>query len=435
MRHHLLLTFLLLCGLERPCQAQLGPLDRGRARDMLAVLHNDVRKYYYDPGFRGINLDQEFQHADSMLDRAQSIPQLFGVIAKVLLQFQDSHTIFLPPSQTIRVRYGWELRMLGDSCFVTGITPASDAAVQSLRIGDRVITIQGVPPTRQLLNVLDYLLYSLSPVDVIQFRVESPDGQIRDLEVASKVLPDQQLIDLTVSTDVWAIIRGIDDDVEMRRNRFVEVDSATLVWHLPGFDSNDGIDEGIGRARHHANLVLDLRGNRGGGSRVLLRLLGRLLERETVVDTLRLRDKVEVEIVRPDERRFAGKLIVLVDSRSASAAEMLARVVQLEARGTVIGDRSAGAVMMSRLHVHRIGTQIIVPYAASITEGDVIMRDGSRLEGIGVSPDVLVVASGQDLSVGRDPVFGEALRRLGYPVGPGGVTSPFPALALEMENW
>jgi C-terminal processing protease CtpA/Prc len=39
---------------------------------------------------------------------------------------------------------------------------------------------------------------------------------------------------------------------------------------------------------------------------------------------------------------YPDKIIVLIDSNSASAAELFARVMQIEHRGVVMGDRSAG---------------------------------------------------------------------------------------------
>lgn len=415
--------------------AQLGPLDRGRARDMLAVVKEDLRRHYYDSTFRGLDLDRHFKTADSLLGQAQSLSRLFGVIARTVLQLEDSHTLFLPPSQTVRVRYGWELQMLGDSCFVTGIAPGSDAAAQGLLVGDRVMTIQGAIPDRNLLGILDYLLYAISPVDAIQFKVESPNGEVRELRVASRVIHQQRIVDLSSSLDLWAIIRGLDDTRELRRSRFIEPDSLTLVWRLPGFDSEDVIDEGVARSRRFTNLILDLRSNRGGYEPVMLRLLGRLLEREAVIVTLHEREKMEVKSVRPDTRRFAGRLIVLVDSRSASAAEIVARVVQLEGRGIVIGDRSAGKVMRSRIYSHRTGTEFVVPYGISITNADVVFRDGGRLEGTGIMPDVRIVPSGRQIASGSDPILGEALRRLGYPIPPQGVAAPFSPHSIEIEAW
>jgi carboxyl-terminal processing protease len=418
-----------------PLAAQLGALDRGRAQDMLAVVKADLQRHYYDSTYRGLDLDREFRTADSLLKEAPSINRAFAIIARTALRFQDSHTRFLPPSQTVRVRYGWDIQAIGDSSFVVGVAPGSDADALGVKVGDRVVTIQGVVPDRSLLGMLDYLLYSISPTDQVQLTLESPSGEIRSLTIASRVVQEQRIVDLFSSTDLWAIIRGIDDLRELRRNRFVEVDKQTLVWRLPSFDSEDRIDEGISRSSAYNNLILDLRGNRGGAERVMLRLLERLLEHETVIDTLRMRDKIEVKSVRPHQQRFKGALTLLIDSRSASASEIVAGVVQLEKRGIIIGDRSAGAVMRSRIHSHRSGTQTVALYATSVTDADVILRDGTRLEGVGVLPDVRLLPTGSSLAAKRDPAMDEALRRLGYSIPAEGVAISFPPQSVEVESW
>ena len=105
---------------------------------------------------------------------------------------------------------------------------------------------------------------------------------------------------------------------------------------------------------------------------------------------------------------FKGRLFVLVDSDSGSASEVLARVVQLEKRGTVLGDRTAGKVMRSRLYPHQIGLETIVFYGVSVTDADLIMSDGTSLEGRGVSPDEVLLPAAEDLRSQKDSVLSRA---------------------------
>jgi carboxyl-terminal processing protease len=80
-----------------------------------------------------------------------------------------------------------------------------------------------------------------------------------------------------------------------------------------------------------------------------------------------------------------------------------------------VGDRSAGAVMRTMAYDLVTGTSIVTLYGLSVTDADVIMPDGTRLEGRGVEPDSLVLPSAADLAAGRDPVPAMALTMAGYP--------------------
>ena len=122
------------------------------------------------------------------------------------------------------------------------------------------------------------------------------------------------------------------------------------------------------------------------------------------------------EIAKASHNPFTGKLVVLVDSKSASAAELFARIVQLEKRGVVMGDQSAGAVMEARHYSEKLGTDTVIFFGASITDWDLIMADGKSLEHEGVTPDELVLPGPDALADGRDPVLSHAAEFLGVKV-------------------
>ena len=87
---------------------------------------------------------------------------------------------------------------------------------------------------------------------------------------------------------------------------------------------------------------------------------------------------------------YRGKVIVLVDSKSGSAAELFARTMQIEKRGLVLGDRSAGAVTIQTSRPYARRSSVVV-FGASITDADIIMTDGKSLEHVGVVPDEILL--------------------------------------------
>jgi len=136
------------------------------------------------------------------------------------------------------------------------------------------------------------------------------------------------------------------------------------------------------------------------------------------------RKKTSAEIAKQERSiYFPGKVIVLVDSESASASEIFARVMQLEKRGTVMGDRTSGSVMEATSFYFASSG---VDYGAEVTVANLIMTDGKSLEHHGVNPDEVAFPQPSDLESGRDPGLAQAARELGVALSPEAAGKLFP---------
>jgi C-terminal processing protease CtpA/Prc len=156
-------------------------------------------------------------------------------------------------------------------------------------------------------------------------------------------------------------------------------------------------------------------------------LISGLFDHDVVVGMAHKRDTVETLRTGHARTPYKGRVLILIDGRSASAAELLARVVQLEHRGQVIGDRSAGAVMTSYGLPHIAGTlQRHVPFGVSVSIEDIVMADGFSLEKRGVVPDETVLPSASDLAAGRDPALARAAAMAGAKLTPEAAGKLFP---------
>jgi carboxyl-terminal processing protease len=183
------------------------------------------------------------------------------------------------------------------------------------------------------------------------------------------------------------------------------------------------------KARPFDTVVLDLRGNPGGRQDVLQALLGEFLDHDVTIGELKGRNGTKPLIAKGrGKSAIGGKLIVLIDSDSASASEIFSRTVQLEKRGTVIGDHSSGAVMTSQSFVHaaQIDAINVTQYWSSITIEDVVLSNGERLEGLGVTPDEEIVPTPADVAAGRDPILARAAALAGVEMTPEKAGGMFP---------
>jgi carboxyl-terminal processing protease len=422
-----LLFLLTLSGTLSLAQAQsLNRIERERAQTMLGVIKGELKKNYYDPNFKGVDIEARFKQADEKLKQATSLGQAFGIVAQALLDLNDSHTVFVPPSRPVRIQHGWRMQMIGDKAYIVAVRPGSNAEKQGLKRGDLVLSVENFRPTRKELWKMDYYYHTLSPRPGLRVVVQSPGGEPRQLDIAANVKQEKTVMNLF--SDFNELIREAEDSERVKYHRFQKF-GGLVVWNMPGFDFEPEQADKImtDDVKGRGSLILDLRGNGGGYVATLERLVGHFFDREIKIADRKGRKEMKPMLAKKrSDKPFDGKLVVLIDSKSASAAEIFARLVQIEKRGIVIGDQSSGMVMQSRFHEQEMGADSIIFYGVSITNADVIMSDGKSVEHIGVVPDELVLPTAADMAAGRDPVLARAAEILGVQLTPEKAGAFFP---------
>lgn len=172
------------------------------------------------------------------------------------------------------------------------------------------------------------------------------------------------------------------------------------------------LDRAVTELRECTGMVLDLRGNLGGVAAMMMGVAGHFMNEPHILGTMRARGE-EMRFVANPRRAtdagvavepFAGPLAIVVDGLSASTSEMFAAALQGLGRARVFGERTAG--------------QALPATATRLPNGDVLMHvvadfeapNGTRIEGVGVMPDEVVLLTHEDLRAGRDAPFDAALR-------------------------
>ncbi|HEY6444065.1 MAG TPA: S41 family peptidase [Candidatus Acidoferrales bacterium] len=395
----LLCALLVPSALTKAQQTALSKGERDRNRQILNDAYDAVKEHYYDRNYHGVDLKALHSEYATKVEESESNGQAFRMIAAFLGKLNDSHTFFIPPLRPYSFDYGYRMQMIGDRCFVTAVRPGTDAEAKA-HVGDQVLNLDGYSVNRTDFRALSYYLGELAPQPMSSLDLLTPGGQKEAVRITVKFEKKQEVID---AFGPWRWAKQVDG------SRQVVVGDATF-WKMPIFLANDStVDHLFSSARQHKTLILDLRGNPGGAGGTLERMLGYVFDHDVKIgDRITRTEKRPMVAKSRGGHVFSGNLIVLIDAQSASAAELFARVVQLEKRGVVLGDRSSGMVMEAQIYPYTQGLANVVAYAIEVTEADLTMTDGKSLEGNGVVPDEIILPTAQDLAAGRDPVLARA---------------------------
>lgn len=400
--------------------------DRHDAQVVLGIVRDDIKANYYDPTFHGLDLQARYEEYSKRIEDAPNLGAALRVIEAYVAGLHDTHTVFLPPRRAYQAFYGFDILVVGSHCYVTAVRPGYDAA-SKLRLGDDIVSLDGFTVDRNDYAALLVTIKLLEPQPALHLVVRDQQGVERAVDVQAKIVKNSALV-------LWDnYIRQAQEEAVADNRQGTFVSGNVLVWKVPNFTALPG-DYGrvFKEARGHAAMVVDLRGNPGGDLDVLKNFLGYFVAQKTQVAELVKRKGREPIEVKPHGEPYKGRLVVVVDSTSASAAELFARTVQLEHLGAVVGSVSAGAVMAAEMHFHASGEPFSNGehspwgFGDEVTGADVVMTDGHSLEHAGVIPDIVAEPTAADLSAGRDVVLARAVAAAGGSADPVALAKAFP---------
>jgi len=105
----------------------------------------------------------------------------------------------------------------------------------------------------------------------------------------------------------------------------------------------------------------------------------------------------------PSQSAYGGPLYILVDGGCFSACEDAVAPFKDNHRAVLVGERTAGSSGQPYQQNLKYGMGL------SLSTKREYFLDGSRFEGVGISPDVEVKTRAADIREGKDPVLTEAL--------------------------
>jgi carboxyl-terminal processing protease len=405
-------------------------------RDTALRVWRLIDERFYDPKFNGVDWQGARDRFVPRAAAARSDAEFYAALKAMVAALHDSHTLVLTPRETvdrrqfIAPRLGFTLGWIEQKLAIVEVEPDSPAAAAGLQSGDVIRAVNGTRFDDDFVGRARATPQPAEPptpeaIDTAAEARPSADGErervlraaARAVRSAAGMPPLLKPVQLVVERDAdvaeatltatlaprppSAELRWLDGDVALIRfTRFLPEVRAKVA-------------PARAAARAARAIVIDLRGNGGGLFEFYRWFAGRFLPQpRTVMHTLR-RESPWSGRDEGDVRAGGGAdpllqpLAVLVDARTASAAELTA-VTLAEQRGALlVGDETCGCVVGVR-------AEYVLPDGGGlrISETGFISARGARMEGHPTAPAIRVTPTLADLRAGRDVALEEARLRL-----------------------
>jgi carboxyl-terminal processing protease len=409
-------------------------LSRSQRESILAKIQKLVAEKYFDPKFDDSVWNRVVEHHRRSVIEASSDQAFENAVATMLAEMPPSplallsdRTLIAPPNA---INASFSIRTIeGQPYWVfKDVLPGGVAARAGVKAGDVLVSIGGRPvhPSVSDGAAPSFEMHQSFPVVIL--RGDPPEELTLTLETAAPKYKDNPYSEPT------ALSAGS----QTGNIAYLRV---SLFPGAIGIDFANELDSIFaGRFKNADRLIIDMRGNPGGGIGGLTlmsyltpdrRAIGYSKSREmalknTPPDKLPVFDKVpRSKLALPSlvfkflgktsiflytealgQRDWHGHTVILVDEHTAGAAEMVAQFAQENHLATLVGMKTPGRLVTRRASKLGFGYRLVIPIAAYVS------AKGTQIEGSGVTPDISIPWSYEDAAAGIDRQLNGAIEVL-----------------------
>lgn len=160
-------------------------------------------------------------------------------------------------------------------------------------------------------------------------------------------------------------------------------------------------------AQNISGLILDLRSNPGGYLPVSIDVASQFLKaNQTVLVVKDKKGNADPYRAKSGGAATNVPLVVLIDAGSASASEIVAAALKDHQRATLIGTKTFGKGSVQ--HVYTLSDQSQL----NVTIARFFSPNGNEINDVGVTPDIEVKITDDDIAAKRDPQLDAAVKLL-----------------------
>ena len=373
----------------------LGYSNRPEIEKITALFNKETQKPYpvdFSPFWAAWNVLESKYVNRGALDSQNMV---WGATEGMVKSLDDPYTVFFPPKEaelfetSVKGQFqgiGIEIGMRDK--ILTVISPLKDTPAYraGLKAGDKILKINSTSTSDMAVDEAVFLIRGEGGTEVLLTILSEGENEPREVKIIRDVIKIPTLETEQKEEGIFLIklYNFSENSTEIFRGALREM-----------------IDSGSGK------LILDLRGNAGGYLEASVDIASWFLPAGKIV--------VKEDFGNGEEKFYRSRgydifknlpFVILVNQGSASAAEILAGALQEHKIATLVGEKTFGKGSVQEL------TPITANTSLKITIAKWLTPEGKSISDNGLTPDVEVKMTKEDVETGKDPQMEKALEIL-----------------------